>query len=1187
MPTETEFLEAFQDDLRRAQKNLQLYYGTGDSSALAAAADACERILSSPVFSTTDQCFQLVVFDTMGGVLLQRYRSRRQFDDLDRALRYWQQAVEHVRRDSPKLPILLAKLATALSDRFECIGQPEDLDAAIGFYRQAVQETPLGSTSLPGHLYILGHTLRDRYTRNEWLEDLEEAIRVFQRAVAITPPDSPYLPSILNELGISLILRYERGRQLEDLDEAIRVSQQAVQQTPPDSPDLPSILNMLGRGLHDRYERSRQLEDLEEAIRVSQQAVQQTPPDSPDLPSILNMLGRGLRDRYAHSGRIEDLEEAIRVSQQAVDLTKLDSPNLPSILNSLGLGLRDRYAFNGRLEDLEESIRHLQKAVEMTPPNSPDLSSRLNNLGTGLSARFAHNGRLEDLEEAIRDYQRAVAATPPDSPDLPKYLNNLGNGWADRYTRSRQLEDLEEAIRFHRQAVDRTALDSSDAPRHLSSLGNDLGYRYTRSRRIEDLEEAISFRYQAVQLMPSDSPDLPALLNSLGLSLCDRYARSRRIEDLEEAIRNHQQAVDLTKPDSPNLPMYLNNLGNSLSDRYPRNKRTEDLTGAGSHYRRACQLGTRTAPQEVLRAASNWGRWALERQAWAEVAEAYGYGLATGRLLLARQMGRAQKESWLRDLKKMPAPAAYALARLGKLEGAVETVERSRARLLAEALERNRRDLERLPFLGHEDLYRRYREIVETQNRLTQPGTARPDQPVYLSSQARLDAIVAANVAFDQVVADIQKLSGYADFLAEPTFAQIQEATQATPLVYLLTMPAGGLALIVYNGQVQPVWLDELTDASVREWLDGADYPGQLGGWLGTYQTWLTQRTKQDQLAWFATLEAVTRQLWERVMGPVAAALHELLPADPASPLEVILIPAGLLALLPLHAAWREDTSTATGRRYFLDEFVVRYAPSAVALRHAQEVAERTPAVRLLAVEEPALANVKPLPSAHLEVAAIASLFDPPTILAGGDAMRQTVQAALPEAQVVHFACHGANDWQNPLESGLLMADDASRPGNLLRVLDLLELAGAGGRLATLSACETGIVGTALPDEVVALPSALLQAHFGGIVASLWSVADISTAMLIAHFYHQWQEEKLAPAQALRAAQRWLRDTTNAEKGDYFKRYSPELSGEYVSGLHMPEAVALDFFSETMSREIEHRDFEHPFWWAAFYLTGV
>ena len=149
-------------------------------------------------------------------------------------------------------------------------------------------------------------------------------------------------------------------------------------------------------------------------------------------------------------------------------------------------------------------------------------------------------------------------------------------------------------------------------------------------------------------------------------------------------------------------------------------------------------------------------------------------------------------------------------------------------------------------------------------------------------------------------------------------------------------------------------------------------------------------------------------------------------------------------------------------------------------------------------------------------------------------------------------------------------------------MVTLQELGPASGRLATLSACETGIVGADLPDEVVSLPSALLQAGFCGVAASLWSVADISTAMLMAHFYRSWRENGRSPAGSLRAAQRWLRDTNNNEKAQYFKRYSVALSG-----MRMSEAAAVHFFTQAMSRDLERLDFAHPFWWAAFYLTGA
>lgn len=91
-------------------------------------------------------------------------------------------------------------------------------------------------------------------------------------------------------------------------------------------------------------------------------------------------------------------------------------------------------------------------------------------------------------------------------------------------------------------------------------------------------------------------------------------------------------------------------------------------------------------------------------------------------------------------------------------------------------------------------------------------------------------------------------------------------------------------------------------------------------------------------------------------------------------------------------------------------------------------------------------------------------------------------------------------------------------------------------RLVVLSACETAAPGTPLPDEVVALPTGLLQAGAASVIASLWSVPDQATTMLMAEFYRRLCREHQAPALALRDAQTWMRDTSDAEKADAWER---------------------------------------------------
>jgi CHAT domain-containing protein/TPR repeat protein len=1040
----------------------------------------------------------------------------------------------------------------------------------------------LGRLGLPAMNNAAG-ILMHRYKARGDVDDLNRALFWLEEAVKGTPVNSPDRTDYLNNLGFGLLDRFNRMGHDVDLKKSIRLLRQAVQATPPESRGVADYLNNLGNALRVSYARFGLKADLEEAIANYQQAVQATPPDSLDLSSHLHNLGTGWNDLYDRTGRQADLEEAIRLYRESLQAPRSESSDLAIYLSSLGTGLREQYAWTGRVEDLEEAIRVCEQAIEETPPDSPDMPVHLNALWNCLCSRFERTGRVDDLEAAIRVIRQALQATPSDSIRMPALLSNLGTNLQDRFERIGRDTDLEEAIRVFQKAMRATPSGSPELPRYLCNLGNGLLARYARTSRSADLDEAIDLFKQAVKATPPDSPALPALLTNLGNGQRTKFARTRQVAEMDEAIQVYRQAITSMPPDSASIPGYLNNLATGLGERFAFTGQEADIQEAIQAYRRACQLGALSDPQTVLGAARNWGRSALQRKQWAEAAEAYDYGLATGRQLLARQLLREHKESWLRDLQEMSGALSYSRAKMERYGDATAVMERGRARLLGEALQRRRQDLENLPAHGHVDLFQRYREIEQQQERLIQLETPRPGQRAALTDQARLHSIEVAARKFEQLIVEIREVPNYADFLAEASFAQIQAVAANTPLVYLLATSTGGLALLVHAGEAQPVWLDSLSGAVVSEWLYGpADDPA-LGGWLGAYQKWLIERTLQTQLAWFAAIDGVTHQLWTNIIGPLAVALHQLKrPGDCSVASPVTLIPTGLLALLPLHAAWVEDPSATTGRRYFLDEFTVNYAPSALALRHAWVHADLDSPDRLLAVEEPLAAGASSLPNVHREVAAIAGLFDNPVILARKKATRQAVLSALPEADVVHFSCHGINNWQSPLDSGLLMADDGSGKKVILSVRDMLDSELPGGKLATLSACETGIVGTELPDEVVALPSALLQAGYCGVAASLWSVSDISTAMLMERFYAGWRNDNLSPAEALQSAQQWLRDSTNKEKADYFKRNSPELADK----LRAPESEAIAFFTEAMSQHMDHRDFVHPFWWGAFYLTG-
>jgi CHAT domain-containing protein len=194
----------------------------------------------------------------------------------------------------------------------------------------------------------------------------------------------------------------------------------------------------------------------------------------------------------------------------------------------------------------------------------------------------------------------------------------------------------------------------------------------------------------------------------------------------------------------------------------------------------------------------------------------------------------------------------------------------------------------------------------------------------------------------------------------------------------------------------------------------------------------------------------------------------------------------------------------------------------------------------------------------------------------GGAATRFSFERHAPQVNLLHLVCHGMADLRTPLDSGLLMA------GNVRIMLrDLFNLR-LKVRLAVLSACETALPGVELPDEVVALPTGLLQAGVAGVVASQWSVPDLATAMLMVEFYRRWGlGHRARPAAALRAAQCWLRDTTNAQKRREWE--AALAAGE----AWLPASVGQMFLDELEFEEDEQLLCADPHRWAAFAHVGA
>lgn len=244
---------------------------------------------------------------------------------------------------------------------------------------------------------------------------------------------------------------------------------------------------------------------------------------------------------------------------------------------------------------------------------------------------------------------------------------------------------------------------------------------------------------------------------------------------------------------------------------------------------------------------------------------------------------------------------------------------------------------------------------------------------------------------------------------------------------------------------------------------------------------------------------------------------------------EVIVVPHGVLHYLPFGALQAPDG------HLLIDRYGIRMLPSASLLKFLPPALPKADAP-LLVLGNPDLGDPRlDLQFAEIEAKAVASMVHGSRLLVRREASETNFKNTGGIFSHIHFATHGKFQSDKPLDSGLYLAKDTANDG-VLTVGELYSMH-LDANLVTLSACETGLGKVANGDDVVGLTRGFLYAGSRSIVASLWSVDDKATSELMKSFYVNLA--RMDKKEALRQAQLETR-----------------------------------------------RNFPHPFYWAAFQLTG-
>ena len=917
----------------------------------------------------------------------------------------------------------------------------------------------------------------ERFGQTGDIEDLEDAILQYNEVLDHAPPGSAERPVCLANLGSAFSRRFARFGETRDIDTAIARSSEGVDLTPLDSTDRPGRLMDLGNAFLSRFKRLGEIKDINLAIERCREAVDLTPLDSAARPGYLTNLGNSFVCRFERLGEAIDIDSAIEQHQEAVSLAALDNENRPVLLNNLGVALQSRFDQFGEVKDIDAAIEQKSEAVSLSPLDSALRPGHITNLGSSFCLRFKVLGEVKDIDQAIALHREAVSLIPPGSADRPACLNNLGISYQMRFEQLSEVKDIDLAIEQHRDAVNLTPLGSAERPGRLSNLGNSFSDRFEMFGEIKDSDSAIGQLQEAVDLSPPNSIELSGRLSNLGIAFHSRFERFEEVKDIDTAIERKSEAIILTPIDSADRSRCFHSLGQSLLHRFQRFKAPRDFK-EGVDALRTSALSPNGRPINRIHSALVWAHIMHANDPTSAI-EAYDQ--AIGLLPQVVWIGFSavtQLERLTSRIQSLACDAAACMISLAQsqpdqeqyyLGRAVELLDQGRSVLWSQAssLKQDLRALQEVDSLLAKDLDRVGKALGQSCFRSPKDMPSETDAQLFRRYAEQ----------WDELLSRARKLPGFDRFLLPPPISKLRQAADGGPVVIINSCEFRWDALIVPRyGDLVLVPFSTEKMATIEALISQQKVFAARSRHVSLWKENIEQQVDP--------LQDLLHQSWSLLGGPIVQRLKDSgVVRSGLSSCRVWWCLTGSLAFLPIHASLPRPHKADGHSVGMMDIVVSSYTPTLSALLRSQQH-QTSPSFHMLAVGQPNSRHHLPLHCVEAEMKVIYDLLsaDQVTFLKDNDATVNAVAAAMSNCTWAHFACHGTQDHEQPMDSGLLMDNNC-----LLTLSRISQSSLEWAEFAFLSSCESATGSKALSNESVHLAAGLQFVGFRGVIGTMWS----------------------------------------------------------------------------------------------------
>ncbi|KAF8750460.1 hypothetical protein RHS01_09288 [Rhizoctonia solani] len=519
---------------------------------------------------------------------------------------------------------------------------------------------------------------------------------------------------------------------------------------------------------------------------------------------FMKMRGAAHMSRYRRLGEHTDLMSSYELTklvfQKHEMFTTPGDEREWAKISSLFMGAQTAdclFDDTGESRYLDQAAAMLREALRFVGLKNPLATAMSGLLGSALCKRFMYSQVPEDLGIAETltggasrvgqsSYVRTGIGLQLYVGSLPSCDQLYGRTMLIKFKHSSQIEDLEQSILMFKKVLDNTSAQSI----HYADANYWYGHALSIRSQGDDLATGTHHLRQALLAQPSTShPQSPVWMTGLSKALVMEFQKTGDRTLLEEAAKLSQTAVSVASKTSTILADVYAQLGEVKHQTFRVTNNSEDLD--------QCMLAFESAVNS---------KGSPQFQFWETILMYQEKAVGVGKSIKRRH-------EYLANNPSLACRAAAYAIRQGKLELAVEYLERGRSILWRQTLEL-RSPLDELRKVAP-SIANQLAEVIEQldQNEQLQSRSGNLAAHVTPWTISNPDQIAQSHRMlsqyYDYLLEQIRKIDGFSNFMRSFVYADTVGVASEGPVVILNLCEDGCDALVFLRSGVHHVALPD------------------------------------------------------------------------------------------------------------------------------------------------------------------------------------------------------------------------------------------------------------------------------------------------------------------------------------------------------------------------------------------